>query len=406
LKHHNPRPIANIVPSEPEIDEERAKIALAHGIKLPPGEYTRMELRRQHASRTELAQEMDDHLVARRAKTQKEWRRRPNKVDIIGIDRFPLEVQRDFVTHFPEQVAMMEDYYDTETNVLEYKIYASWDEWGEKASRSVGGFYRPEDQSIHINPYAAKVISDGEIKNAEEYQYFQSIFHEVGHGMGPGGYAHEINHVGEPQEFFGEGFDEGVNEILSQRFIMDNIKMPRDLRRKLTRTETHDRVLYEQSSSYTDSQRTSAEIALLAGRGDERAAIDWLARLRYADTEADARRAIKQLDREIERAKKNTARIHGKDSYSMENVKGVDSKWLLNFSTRSSQAQSNIANNLLEANGYDNPYSPNSPRSKKYEYHLKVKTQIIDRDATGKLRALQEDKETGVRMIAPWWLIV
>lgn len=402
------RPTVALEPREREVDEERAKIALAHGVRLPPGDYTRIELRRQHAARTEAAQEMDDKLNARRAKTIDEWRRRPNKVDIIGIDRFPLQVQRDFVAHFPGQVAEMEAYYDTETNVTSYKLYADREEWGERVSRGVAGYYLPSDASIHLAPETAKVVSKGEIKSAEDYFVFHAIFHEVGHGIGPSGYKEIGDHVGAPAQFFGDGFDEGANEILSHRFTVDTIKMPRSLRQKLTRTEKFDHVFFEDASAYHNEQRVAADIALLAGRGDERAALGWMARLRYADTEPQAREAVNQLQREVDRAKENIAREQGRQSYTLANVQDYTALKLLHYEKRGGRSEQNVTEILLKANGYDNPIHGTSPRSRKYSYSSHIMKPEISRNPDGSLhvKSVPDPDHSERNLIAPWWLIV
>ncbi len=403
------RPTVALEPREREVDEERTKILLAQGVRLPPGDYTRIELRRQHAARKEASQERDEQLDAPIAETIDEWRSRPNKVDIVGIDQFPLQVQRDFVAYFPGQVAEMEEYYDTETNVTSYKLYADREEWGQRVSRGVAGYYLPSDASIHLAPETAKVVAQGEIKTAEDYFVFHAIFHEVGHGMGPSGYTEIGDHVGAPAQFFGTGFDEGANEILSHRFTIDTVKMPRELRHKLTRTEKFDQVFFEDASAYHHPQRVAADIALLAGRGDEKAALGWMARIRYADNEGQAREAVQQLQNEVDRAHSNIAREKGRQSYQLANVQGYDALKLLHYPKRGGGgAEQNVTRALLDANGIDNPYLGSSPRSRKYSYSSRIMKPEISRNPDGSLRvrSVPDPDHSERNLIAPWWLII
>jgi len=405
--------------------EERAKLMFVDPTipsQVPPGPYNRQELREIHASRGERAVEMDDDLYAEPAEDQDDWLKQPNRRDIRGIDEFPLRVQRDFAEHFPDYADQMEEYYDTEilpgTTYQMHRTRESFERahikiHHEPPMPGVMGFahdYPDGSAEIHMDDECTRVFAQGEIRKPKDLFHMDTIFHEIGHRIGPQGYKGGPERgYGPNGKYFGSGFDEGANEILAQRFLINNVKMPAKLHRELTATKDYDGRKYEQMSAYLDHQRMVAKASLIASDGDPVKAVDWIERIRYGpneETVAEAHRefidnVLKANRRAKERGLEHTARIIPDNEEDASKLL----KWRRTAFGYSGESESNVLSKVMEINGvrdyYTNPTDSLVVEKYKWDYDFQ-------RDPEGRIvqKKIPGSKRVSGYETVPWWMVV
>lgn len=405
--------------------EERAKLMFVDPTipsQVPPGQFNRQELREIHASRGERSVEMDDDLYATPAETQADWLAQPNRRDIRGIDEFPLRVQRDFAEHFPDYADQMEEYYDTQilpgTTYQMHRNRESFERAHIEITRQppasgVMGFahdFPDGSAEIHMDDECTKVFAQGEIRTPSDLFHMDTVFHEIGHRIGPQGYegGHERGY-GPNGKYFGSGFDEGANEILAQRFLINNVKMPSKLHRELTATKDYDDRKYEQMSAYKDHQQMVAKASLIASDGDPVKAIDWLERIRYGPDEETVSKAHREfVDKVLEanhRAKEKgleqTVRIIPDDEREASKLL----KWRRVAFGTSGQSEENVMSKIMNINGvrdlYSQPTDSLVVETYKWDYDFQKGPHgnIVQKKIPG-------TKRPSGRVTVPWWMVV
>lgn len=385
----------------------------------PPGPFTRQDLREIHALRGEKAVDMDDELYATPAETQDEWLRKPNRTDIRGIDEFPLAVQRDFAQNFPDYIDQLEEYYDTDVLPgTSYQIHRDRDSFNRaslrlnnmRLSSGVLGFSHDKPDGtgeIHMDDATCDVFRKGVIKSPRDFLHFEVVFHELGHRIGPSGYnLGPHREIGKNQEYFGTGFDEGANEILAQRFILNNVRIDPKLRSNLTATPAYDEQLYEHISTYEQQQRMVAKCALIASNGDEKKAIEWIEDLRYAPTRRIAEDSQRQFVDQVLRAQRNAEKRGSLKARTMPDNER-DAENLLKWSrSRGSNSTRNQLDNVIKELKIKDPYYDAPPKYRipkyRYEYEL-VKDPDTDRTIRKKVKG---SKYQSSEEIIPWWMVV
>lgn len=247
--------------------QRRAELSKSryHGLDdyLPEGITSIEQARLLHGYRSERAQKQDELLEAQITTDIEKWKSAPNKFDIVGVDQFPVPLKKDdFVTNTKILAYAAEEYYKTDFSGV--KIVATTDEetydkeYGEKdTSKSAIAFADHKKNSIVFSPKITRLIAKGSISDKYEAFSVASVVHELGHLAG--------------RTSTGSAFDEGVNEILAERFMINHVQMPRQVRAEFLQEPIH---------SYRRETNIVANTALLVSGGDKVKAIKWLEELR------------------------------------------------------------------------------------------------------------------------------
>jgi hypothetical protein len=161
-----------------------------------------------------------------------------------------------------------EDHFNTDLKDLKFKKTTAK---GYKAA----AYYRGDTHTIYFSKPIHKILSSGKIKSAYDFKKFETLTHEIGHGIHGkrgemagyrrGGYRNTTRWL-----------DEGSNSISSIRFCLHNIQIDRNLRKEILKNPDTVYKYY----SYKPYMEGTADLALLINKGDERKAVQWIDNLR------------------------------------------------------------------------------------------------------------------------------
>jgi hypothetical protein len=202
------------------------------------------------------------------APSVEKWKRNPERYDIQGVDHFPTPLAKNnFDLNMQIFIAQMEDSYNVDLSKVKWRAHntrKSFDEaYGRGTRGSVYAFASPIKKEVHFGPTATKAITRGEIKNWNEYYAMNSIAHELAHTVSLFPY-HERGRAILPSKTF----EEGCAEIVAQRFILNNVQLPRNFRKEVVEGTTH--------AAYRRGMRKVGMWALLAEDGNPGDAVDWI----------------------------------------------------------------------------------------------------------------------------------
>jgi len=243
----------------------------------PPDITTRKMAKRFHRYERSLkAQKLDEKLDATVTDQYEEWVQTPNRLDIYGVDYFPVEPVpgRPDLTFKHLESALLDYYgYDPkEIPKVTPVFYYTRSEWKKVAPTSIAGRYIPkkgdQEAKIILSPPVSKLILRGKIEDREDFHALKALVHE---------YEHHLNlYYRESYELeYGPSFDEGLTELLATRFSMLAFKMDPKLRRDLERNPAF---------VYPEYVRMVAKTAFVVNDLNEVEAIEWLKKLRSAPT--------------------------------------------------------------------------------------------------------------------------
>jgi hypothetical protein len=260
------------------------------------------QIRRIHEKRSEHAQRIDESLKADVPVDRRRWMRQPNRLDVMGVDYFPTpfmkgSAKRDsFNVNVKMLAQSIDDYYGS--NTLDLKSHGIYDvkEWENlRPSKNFYAFASGND--IYFSPKATFLIANGEINDSSDFFALSSISHEIGHV------------IGDTRPLTSTQFNEGVNELLSNRFTILSAQMPRKLRKELVEIP---------HTSYSREVAHVSDIALLVNDGDRQKALDWMKKLWLKRT------PDKEKRRMVEVANKKLIKMGVTKVDESKNVKEID----------------------------------------------------------------------------------
>lgn len=239
-----------------------------------------------HERRSRQAQAVDEAIEARITNDVERWSKAPNRWDIRGVDSFPMPtIEGDFVSNGKIFAYQLEQQWNRDLTDIHYLGHAS-DESFRSASgdleraRAFYAFALPPKSEVHFSPQATELIAKGRVDDKSEFFAMDSVAHEIGHLIG----ATPTN----------SAFDEGSNELLACRFTLNNMIMPRRLRREMRARPNH---------SYEPEVEMVAHTALLVNEGDPEKAVRWLEKFKTASDALTPEQGKKkeEIEREIKR---------------------------------------------------------------------------------------------------------
>lgn len=239
-----------------------------------------------HGQRSPRAQTIDEVLEARITRDVEKWAKAPNRWDIRGVDSFPVPTMpNDFINNGKVFAYAMEQYHDKDLSGISFLGYADEKHFAEvhggqeEEVQGVFAFAKQHDgkAEVHLSPRCVSTIAKGKIENEDDFFGFVAVAHEIGHI------------VGKTPVKMGEGmaFDEGANELLAARFVLNNIIIPRGLRVKMREHPL---------TAYKDEVGLVADTALLLNQGHPEKALQWLDKFRDAPTELTEEREKKLVE--------------------------------------------------------------------------------------------------------------
>ena len=182
------------------------------------------------------------------------------------------------------------NYYSLEVPHFKIKFHPSMKELVEFVRHKekiytpyISGYADVETNTVHV--LEGLLNGDKNIDSEEEYRTLTKFVHELGHMSNPI-HPHYRTH--------GIGLDEGCDEILAQRYVLNNFKIDPEI----------EWILRTSPKAYFFEQRVTAKIALLASGGDKKGSIKWIRDVGYGS------------DREVEQALsslKQKSNKHGLD---------------------------------------------------------------------------------------------
>jgi len=239
---------------------------------------TRKRAKEFHRKRSLKAQELDEKLDATVTDQYEEWAQNPNRLDIYGVDYFPVESVpgRPDLTFKRLENAMI-DYYGYNpkevkkvTPVFCY-TYADYEKHG--GNKNLAGFYQYSKDGkvakLVLSPSTSNLIKKGKVEKQTDFFALKTLAHE---------YQHHLNYqqTKDGHTRLEKGFSEGLTELLSTRFAMLAFKMDPKLRKKL---EVQPRTVYVPFLNMV------GDTALIVNDFNEPKAIEWLKELSRASPE-------------------------------------------------------------------------------------------------------------------------
>lgn len=245
-------------------------------------------LREIHDLRPLRAKNIDEALQGELAQNPETWIERPNKYDIWGVDFFPIPtVKGDFELNAHLIKYGIEEYFNTSVKDLKIIPTTSYVEFRnlydphksvEEVMKRVYAFYSPSKKAVVFSPKAVEIIKKGKIENESDFYAFHTIAHEFLHAIG------SITDTHLPY-----GADEGATELLSTRFTLDSIQMPRKLRQRL---------IDQPLIAYKDRTHYISALSLLANNGDPQKALKWLIKL-YTSNKREKQKMCSELSKKL-----------------------------------------------------------------------------------------------------------
>ena len=235
---------------------------------VPNVKYTLQREREIEAKRSKRARAVDEALEAEEVSPGPLWEAHPNKYDIRGVDYFPVPLSHRLKDNFDLNNQIIrkeyEDFLNVDLSNGRRKVG-----WKKNAELPPGAYavYNPTFRTIYYSKDATKVLESGKIKDVADAYAIKTIAHEMGHAV------RHIETGVDPYSLTSPMIEEGSNEILANRFTLNNIQLPKHVREHILR----DPALFV---AYQDYMSKVADLALLANNGDEHKAIEWIKKLR------------------------------------------------------------------------------------------------------------------------------
>lgn len=209
-----------------------------------------------------------------RGKGQKSQKSRKRK--IVENTVLPTKVEKGYY----DVASDFYSYYTLDVPHFRIKFYPSRKELVDFVSRKEGiynpyisGYADVETNTVHV--LEGVLNGDKTIDSEEEYRALTKFVHELGHLSNPI-HPHYRTH--------GIGLDEGCDEILAQRYVLNNFEINPEIEWRL-RTSP---------KGYFFDQRIAAKIALLASSGDKKKSIKWIRDVGYG-SDRENKRALSSL---------------------------------------------------------------------------------------------------------------
>lgn len=129
-----------------------------------------------------------------------------------------------------------------------------------------------DDDSIHVVPNITRLLQKGKIENIRDLMALDALVHEIGH-------LHGTYQPKQPTKFatFGEFVDEGLNHLLTTRFILQ-LPMTEKLR-----TEAKRKLRSMAGWPYRFAADFMGFVALIVSKGEPKEALTWLMELKTAN---------------------------------------------------------------------------------------------------------------------------
>lgn len=207
---------------------------------------------------------------------------RSKKRKIVEHTSLPTEVERGYY----DIASDFYGYYSIDVPHFKIKFYPSRKELVDFVSHKEGiynpyisGYADVETNTVHV--LEGVLNGDKTIDSEEEYRRLTKFVHELGHMSNP---------VHPQYRAHGIGLDEGCDEILAQRYVLNNFKIDPEIEWRL-RTSP---------KGYFFEQRVTAKIALLASSGDKKKSIKWIRDVGYG-SDRENKRALSSLKKKSDK---------------------------------------------------------------------------------------------------------
>lgn len=164
-------------------------------------------------------------------------------------------IEGNFESNVSAFIHLMERVYNVNIGKLKIYKYDKEDEFakafGEPLDKTQA--FTIGTKAIHFGPEITEDLTRGRLVSEADVAGMIIGVHEISHIIG---YTPT-----------GEAFDEGSNELLATRFVLNNIPMGKKIKKDVTCFAPY---------AYSDDVQMVADYSLLVNGGDEKKAIDWL----------------------------------------------------------------------------------------------------------------------------------
>ena len=147
---------------------------------------TLTEVRALHEDRSEKAKVIDESLVAPITANHGKWSKNPNRLDVYGVDHFPIPMKRgDFDFNTKASLVESEKYYGVDLSDRSFIPHTDEEVWNTTRGKHVLGYVKSSEHGkIHFSPTTTRILKNGVIENATEFHSMNAVIHELGHTVG------------------------------------------------------------------------------------------------------------------------------------------------------------------------------------------------------------------------------